>query len=198
MDKQLYRLILTVVSFLFLVGIGVGALLAYRTDAGPDSALHAFLSAYTGLLQDGTPVTIPLWRAFLNAFLFPALAFFSGLTLIGVVSIPILLLIRGFLLSFVFTSFVAVFGVNGFWLAMGELGIQCVIGIPCLIILSVYSAHMALHLLAMARGSVRNEPLFSRPFFTRFAICVVLLTVCALADVFLSPMLRGWIASMVL
>lgn len=198
MDKQLYRLILSLVSLLFLLGIGAGALLAYRADTGPDSGLRAFLMTYAGLLSDGTAVNTPVWRCFFNAFLFPALAVLSGLTLAGVVAIPLLLLIKGFLLSFVFTAFVSTFGVNGLWLALGELGIQCLLGVPCLIVLSVYSAHMALHLLAMARGTARGGPLFSRPLMARFAVCAVVLTACALADAFLSPMLRGWISSLTL
>lgn len=204
MDKQLYRIIFLVVAFIFILGIAAGALLVCRMDTGEGSELRSFVEGYTGLLQEGSAASTPLWRSFLGAFLFPALAFLSGFTLLGVASIPILLFARGFLLSFSVTSFVVVYGINGLWLALGELGIQCVLGVPCLIVVSVYGAHMTLRLVALARGRLAavGGTVCTRAFqpdggWIRIAACVVAMTACALADTYLSPWLRGWISSLV-
>jgi stage II sporulation protein M len=183
----------------FILGITAGALLAHRVDAGPDSAMGTYLLGYAELLRTGGAAAVPVWRAFLDAFLFPALALLSGLTLLGVAAIPLLLLVRGFMLSFSVTAFVAVFGIDGLWLALGELGLQCILGVPCLILLSVYGAYMALKLLMAARGKADNidgnRRIFPRPLILRAGICAVLLTACALADAYLTPMLRDWIIS---
>lgn len=195
MDKHLYRIILSIVSFVFLLGITAGALLAYRL--GPDSALDTYLQGYADLLRQGEAVGTPVWRAFMDAFLFPALVFLSGLTLLGTALIPLLLLVKGFILSFSVTAFVSVFGLNGLWLALGEMGLQCILGVPCLIVLSVYGAHMALRLLAMVRGKTVSGVMFPRPLLIRVGICAVLLTACALADTYLTPLLRDWIITLV-
>lgn len=197
MDKQLYRIILSIVLFVFILGITAGALLACRVEAGPGSAMDAYLQSYAGLLRTGTAAGTPVWRAFLDAFLFPALALLSGLTLLGVAAIPLLLLIRGFMLSFSVTAFVSVFGLDGLWLALGELGLQCILGVPCLLILSVYGAHMALRLLTMARTGEKNGKMFSRALLIRAGICTILLTACALADAYLMPLFQHWLISLV-
>ena len=196
MDRQLYRILLSIVSFVFILGVTAGALLAHRMDAGPDSALFAYLQGYAGLVQqDGG---IPLWRAFADAFLFPALALAAGFTLFGAAVIPLLLLVRGFLLSFSIAAFVSVFGINGLWLALGELGFQCVFGVPCLIVLSAYGAHMALKLLSVARGGLPGGgAMINRGLVLRLGICTLLLTACALTDAYATPILRDWIAARV-
>jgi stage II sporulation protein M len=197
LDKQLYKVILSAAALVFLIGVAAGALLAYRMDTGADSEINGLLSSYALHLQQGTASGTPLWQSLLNSYLFPVLAFLSGFTLLGVAAIPILLILRGFILAFVFTSFVSVFGINGIWLALGELGIQCFLSVPCLIILSIYSANTALRLLSMARGRVGGSPLFPRRLFIRFGICTAVLAICAVADTYLSPLLRGWISSRV-
>ncbi|MCL2030780.1 MAG: hypothetical protein FWG93_04475 [Oscillospiraceae bacterium] len=195
MDKQLYRIILSLVSFVFILGVTAGALLAYRVDAGPDSALNAYLRDYAGLLRTGGAAAAPVWRTFLDVFLFPSLVFLSGFTLPGVAAIPLLLLVRGFMLSFSVTALVAVLGTDGLRLALWELGPQCIVGVPCLLILSVCGAHTALKLLMMARGGTLSGKLFPRPLIIRTGICIVLLTACALADAYLMPGLQNRIIS---
>ena len=195
MDKQLYRILISLICFMLMVGMVAGSLAASRVDTQTGSEIYSLLSAYKHGLQSGIAAEVSLWQALLNAWLFPLLAFLSGFTLLGVVLLPLLLAARGFMISFVFTSFISAFGPGGIWLALGEMGFQCLLSVPCLLLLSVYSGHSALRLLGLSTGRVLpGGGRMDKRIFLRLGICALALTACTLLDYTLSPPLQEWLA----
>ena len=181
---------LAVLSVFFVVGAVVGCLLAGKVGGGGSDALADYLQRYFAMIQSGAvsrPEVLPLiWEM----FRWPLFAALLGLTALGVLGLPVLFAVRGFLLCFAVASFFRMFGGVGLLLAALAFGITSLITIPVLFILGVQGLLCA-GMLAdqlLGDGSGRGvRP--GRAYLLRCCACCGALCVCVCVEYFALPAL---------
>lgn len=123
-------LIVLLVSF--LVGACIGGFLAFLL--GPSPELSDYLSEYCVALSQGrlcpSFLTV-LW----DCVRWPLFTALLGVTVLGVVGIPVLFAVRGFLLSFSTTTFCLLLGHRGLAVAAVLFSVAILLVLPALFVL---------------------------------------------------------------
>ena len=101
----------------------------------------------------------------------PVFAVLMGFTGLGLLGIPVLFSIRGFLLSFAITSFVRMFGGVGGVLAFLTFGVTGLVAIPVLFVLGVQSLAAARLLAGRFFGDGKRSMHFVRADWVRCGLC---------------------------
>lgn len=167
----------------FIIGAIAGSVIAAN---GSDSAQIASLIADYTVSSDLT-----FWKVLINIFRFPAIILLCSFCAFGAAIIPAVVAVRGFMLLFTITAFVRLFGWHGLLFSAALFGIQCLLVLPCMLILSaqgVISASL-LFSLASSKGKKLSGSVFSGPYFFRVLICVGVLLLCTLVEMFITPSL---------
>lgn len=191
---------LAILIVCLLCGAVAGAFCAsYLGDFSSD-VLGDYLSGYVTDFSAGDSVTSLLPSVLLNVFKYPVISFLFGFTMLGVFCVPACAALRGFFAAFSIGSVIKVFGISGLWLAMSVFGIQMLFGIPCFLIISSQSFISAKNFTKMIAGKKRVMvgSFFSRGYFVLFGICVCVLMVLVLLELFLVPKLVAFTALRVL
>ncbi len=116
----------------FVAGALVGFCFAYFRDASED--LRIYLQDYLDLAARGE-MKLSFFSVFWDCLRWPAAVIVLGFTAIGVLAIPALLLIRGFLLTYAATCFALLLGRGGLAAAATLLLIDVFLILPILLIL---------------------------------------------------------------
>lgn len=124
---------LTRLAFLSIC-FGVGALGGFFFSGltGENPALLDYLNRYFQMASQGNGVDPPLWSSVWDLVRWPLAAFLLGSTAFGIVGVPILLGIRGFLLSFAAATFVRLFGLPGMAVSLAAFGVTALVAVPVL------------------------------------------------------------------
>lgn len=104
---------LLVVSCAFVSGGIAGLLVASQVAGEGQTTLAAYIESYLAAAQQRTAAAPGFFAVALDLLRWPCLAVFMGFLSLGVVGVPILFAVRGFLLSFAVSSFVRMFGGAG-------------------------------------------------------------------------------------
>lgn len=105
---------LITVASAFCIGGLAGMLLAAQVGGGGHDSLAAYIEGYLAAAKSGSVVLSPgLLSVLWESVRWPLFAFLMGFTALGVLGIPTLFAVRGFLLSFAVSSFVRMFGGTG-------------------------------------------------------------------------------------
>ncbi len=189
---------LVILAALFLCGAVAGTITAAGIRGDARGTLFSFLDGYLALMKSGPSAAARLGRAFLNAFQYHIVVFLAGFTALGVFLVPLVIAARGFFLSFALTAFVYAYGGQGLFLALGALGIQALLSLPCLFFLSFQSFGTAARLWALSAGKAKSDkPLFGLPYWSRFGATAAVLALCALYEAFAAPGVISWIAAQI-
>lgn len=173
---------LIILSACFVAGGLVGCLLAAQVGGAGETSLHAYLEAFLAAAQGGA-VDIPaLWGQIWDTLRWPLAALLLGFTALGVLGLPVLFAVRGFLLAFSIASFVRAFGGTGWLLACLVFGIGGALSLPVLFVLGVQSFLSARALAARVRGDGKGRVLWGRDCLIRCAMCGGILCVCILLE----------------
>jgi len=121
----------------------------------------------------------------------PLLALLLGFTALGVLGLPLLFVVRGFLLSFSIASFVRMFGTAGSLFAFLVFGISNSLAIPVLFVLGVQGLTTAAQ--AAGRTSERGG---GKEIWMHCGACACALSLCVLLDYFIVPELVAGAARM--
>lgn len=179
------------ISF-FLGGLG-GCILAACVEGSGGESLAAYLKGFLSAAREGTvsaPALLPLvWET----VRWPLLAVLLGFTALGVLGLPLLFAMRGFLLSFSIASFVRMFGTAGSLLAFLVFGISGCVAIPTLFVLGLQSLTASRTLAGRFLGEGRRV-CYGRVFFVRCGLCACALAVGVLLEYFAVPALVSGIA----
>lgn len=190
--------VLLILSAAFLLGGLAGCLVADRVSGSGGDYLGNYLESYlSAVCSDGAArpeVLSLLWET----IRWPLLAFALGLTPLGLLGIPVLFLVRGFLLSFSIASFYHVMGTVGLGLAFVVFGITGLIGVPVLFILGIQSFLSAGAITSRLTGESRRLPLFDRMALLRCGVCTAALCVCGLLEYCMIPVLLESLAGFLL
>lgn len=170
---------LVIISVIFIIGGLAGCSLVGQTNGGGEAALSRYLDGFLNIVSSAEMVKpkfiVILWKA----IRWPLLALFLGLTPIGLIGIPVLILIRSFLLSFSIASFYQVSGPDGLFFSFVLFGITGFIYIPILFIFGIQSFLRAGTIVGRITGENRRTASLKRSETIRFSICsIVLLVFC--------------------
>ena len=173
----------------FLLGGLAGCVLACWVDGLGGDALRSYLEGFLTAAGAGGVAPPDLAAMVWELLRWPLFAFLLGFTALGVVGIPLLFAVRGFLLSFSITCFVRLFGGPGSLLAFLVFGISGCIAVPALFVLGVQSFMEASRLAGRPAGEDRRSGGYGRLYFVRCGACACALCVCMLLEYLAVPAL---------
>lgn len=185
---------LVVLCVFFLLGAVAGCLLADRVDGGGADALAVYLEQYLTQAREGGLERPQVFSLAWELLRWPLLTVLLGLTALGVLGLPVLFAVRGFLLSFAVASFFRVFGGMGLILAFLVFGLTGLVTIPVLFVLGVQGFLTAGRL--AGDGAWRAVP--GRGEFVRFGLCAAALSGCFFAEYLAVPVLLAETARLLL
>lgn len=167
----------------FIIGAVTGSIAA--ANSGDSEQLASAASEYAALAD------ITFGIVLLKLLRYPAVVFLGGLCVVGAVIIPVTVAVRGFFLSFAVTAFMRLFGIPGLLYSASLFGFQCLLALPCLMLLAAQGLLSSSLLFSMASGNGKkiSGPIFGGSYFMRVLICVVILLLCAAAETYLAPYL---------
>ncbi len=190
--------VLLILSAAFLLGGLAGCLLADRVGGSGSDALGDYLEGYLSAVSSGGAARPEALSLLWETIRWPLFALALGLTPLGLLGIPVLFLVRGFLLSFSISSFYHVMGTLGLGLAFVVFGITGLICIPVLFVLGVQSFLSAGAITGRLTGENRRLPLFDRIALLRCGVCAAALCVCGLLEYCVVPVLLESLAGFLL
>lgn len=119
-----------------------------------DTELLECLSSYFEAAGRGAGTQPSLWLSVWDLIRWPLAAFLLGSTALGVVGVPVLLGIRGFLLSFAAATFVRMFGLSGLAASLTIFGVTALVAVPVLFVIASDAFRLALRRLSGERVPV--------------------------------------------
>ncbi len=117
---------------LFLVsGVICGYVSAGRCGAGMAEELRRYLTGYLSAASERTPTAAAAVRTLVCYLRAPLVSFLLGFASIGVVALPLLFAVQGFVLSFSLFSFALALGRESFLLLPTVFAIRLLFVLPC-------------------------------------------------------------------
>lgn len=173
---------LAVTSAFFFLGGLLGCALAARVGGGGSDSLALYLERFVAAAGEQTVSAPPLFSLVWETVRWPLLVFVLGFTTLGVLGIPIVFFIRGFLLAFSIASFVRMFGGAGGLLAFFVFGVSGCVALPVLFILGVQGLLASRYLATRFLGEGRRSPPYGQSYFLRCGLCAGALCVCVFLE----------------
>lgn len=186
---------LVVTAAFFTLGGLAGSFFAFRMSGAGLEVMTAYLEHFLTVAQDAQ-LNVPslpelLWRN----LRWPLAAILLGFSAMGLLGIPVLSAMRGFLLAFSIASFTMAYGHDGLAVAFFLLGIPGIVSVPAFMILTTQSFSAAC---ILAGGSGRREFPFHREHLFRCGVCAVAVCLSLLIERYLVPELVSGAASALL
>lgn len=186
---------LAVTSLCFFLGGCLGCLLAVRVGGGGNDLLAEYLTSFLQSVQ-AQPASPPLLLLVWETVRWPLLVFGLGFTMLGLLAIPLVFSVRGFLLAFSIASFVKMFGAAGALLAFVVFGVSGCIALPALFVLGVQSWTASRCLATRMLGDGRRSLPYGKLYFLRCGMCACALCVCVFLESVVVPSLLAGAAGM--
>lgn len=121
---------LIVLSLCFAIGALSGFFFSYW--GGNDSELSDYLRQYFQMVSQGDGAGPSLWSSIWELARWLLAALLLGSTALGAIGIPVLMGVRGFLLSYSAATLVRLFGLSGMALSLAAFGTAALIAVPVL------------------------------------------------------------------
>lgn len=189
---------LAVISVSFLVGGLAGCLMSTFVGGAGQESLRAYLEGFLSTAQSGGTAVPALAVQLWDILRWPGLALLLGFTALGVLGLPLLFAVRGFLLAFSIAAFVQMFGSAGCLLAFLVFGVSGGLSIPALFVLGVQSLNAARSLASRFLGEGKAPSPYGKAYFLRCGGCAVALCVCIGLERFAVPALVSGAAGLIL
>lgn len=178
---------LIILSVLFLIGGLAGCSLINQTDGIGEAAVGEYIEGYLSSTLSGD-VSMP-------AFLFlvwktvrwPLFLVVLGLTPIGLVGIPVLFLIRAFLLSFSIAAFFHILGTQGLILGFVLFGLSGAIQIPVFFVLGIQCFLNSCSIVSQLVGDSKRSLTFDKVQLIRYLICFAAVIICCVIEFYAVP-----------
>lgn len=142
---------LAVLAICFAVGTMGGFFLSVA--GGEEPELLDYLGRYFQSASQGNGITPALGSTIWDLGRWPAIVFLLGLTSLGVVGIPMVVGMRGFLLSYAATTFARLFHLPGVMAALTAFGVTALVSVPILFIVAADAFRQSLSRLPGAPAS---------------------------------------------
>ena len=181
-------------SCCFLLGGLSGCFWANSLSDNGSIALWEYVNSYLTVLREGTVETGDLLKTSWELFRWPVLTILFAFTAPGLVVIPILFLLRGFLLSFSIACFVRVLGSSGAILAFFLFGISGSLSLPVLFVLGNQGMEACRKLCLRLLGSKPPKSIYGNEYFIRCGLCAAVLCICVCLEQSVVPRLLAMLA----
>lgn len=188
---------LVVTAAAFFLGGVAGCLLAASVGGGGSESLASYIEGFWAVARADSmtpPDLLPLVWEILRWPLFTVVFSFTALGLVG---IPVLFFIRGFLLSFAIASFSRIFGGAGGLMAVVVFGVSGLFSVPALFALGVHGFAAARSLAGRAMGEGKRSSPFGRAYFLRCGVCAGAFCVCILLEYLAVPAMVSGMAGLI-
>lgn len=123
--------------------------------SGESGELSAHLLDYLRQTGSGAGVEPSLLAAVWDVLRWPLAAFLLGFSALGAVGVPVLMLARGFLLSFAAATFGRLFGLPGMAAALAAFGVTALLSVPVLFVVACGAFGASLERLPAAPSAPR-------------------------------------------
>lgn len=184
---------LAVCSVCFFLGGCLGCGLAARISGVGLESLTAYISSFLDAAKGGGLAAPSLVSVLWSCVRWPLLALLCGFSVLGLLGLPVLFSVRGFLLAFSIASFVRMLGGAGCLLAFFLFGISGALSVPVLFFIGVQSFLSAGW--RTAGSHQRGWPeAFGKTWILRCAVCAALLAVCVMLEYLAVPALVSGLA----
>lgn len=181
---------LLLLGVLFFAGSIAGCVTAGRIS-DPSGALLAYVRGYIELLTENGGAA-HVWNVLWESGRFPLVAVGLSLTALGVVGLPILFTVRGFLLCYAVCVFYRMLGPAGLLSGFFLFGLSALIWMPVLFQLGVRGLLGSYGLLRRAMGDGRYPLHYDAGYFACCGICAVAVCLCAAIECLAVPaLLKG-------
>ncbi len=187
-DPSLLRSLL--LALFFLAGALAGHVYAGACSGEAQPALSQYLKDYCAVYDAGG-AAVSLASCVVIYFGYLLLLLLLGFSSAGIVLIPALSGLFGFLTMYTVSCFVRCYGRSGVLLAMGVLLVRLVFTLPCFLALAgeAWPLSIELFLLSFGRGKRSAPVLYGSRYFLLFVLCAAILAVGVCCERFLTPVL---------
>ena len=181
-------------SAMFLCGVCAGCITASYITGDGANLLNEYISKGILVSEVDTTGKELFFKAFITFVKYPAIIFLLGYTAFGILFIPLVLVLRGYFISFCVTSVIQALGYKGILSALCIYGFQAVISIPCILIVAAKAMRASQGFFSFVREEKDKRMVspLTDGYLTCFLICIVFLAVCAAVEAFLIPKLSVW------
>lgn len=180
---------LAVLGVCFFSGGLAGCLLAGRVGGAGSESLSAYLNSFLQSAGAGEMEGPALASLAWGELRWPFLVLLLGFTALGLLALPAVFALRGFLLAFSISSFVRLLGREGCLLAILVFGIPGALAVPALFVLGVQSFLAARSLACRVWGDGRGPVPYGKRYFLRCGMCAAALCMCILLEDLVVPAL---------
>lgn len=188
---------LMILSACFLLGGIVGAVFGGLMSEASAQELAAYLNTYLTLARDGG-IPVEFWGVAWEQFRLLLAVTLLGLTALGVVGIPVLFGVRGFLFAFSVAGLCRVFGAAGLVPGLFLFGLPAFLWAPVLFLAGGQCVDSAWVLLRRLRLESREPLPFTPAYWGRLGLCGAALMVCVMLEYLAAPVLLAAAAKLVL
>ncbi len=181
----------SVIVFFFILGVSIGALTVNNISSSTSTELHGYIKEFLNIShEEGIHSADILRQSVKFNFITCIIIFLSGLSYVGVVTLPIAAGFRGFCIGFTIAFLTRSFGSGGYLLSLVSILPQNLICIPVIIIMCVCSLYLSLTVLRNKYQKKRNEiALYIAPYLTTTIILLAALLAGTLIEAYLTPFL---------
>ena len=187
-DSEL-RSALFCLTVCFAVGAVGGCVFAGRLGADTQTRLLDYLGSYFAVLDGDEAIGLSSFSAVWEIVRWPLLAFVLGFTALGVVGLPVVFSVRGFLLSYAVAVLVRLYGVTGLMVSLAVFGVSGFLVLPALFTLGVDSFRGAGAMAVRLMGDGKRAFPPGRGRLLRAGCCGVLLAAASAFQLQLTPVL---------
>lgn len=187
---------LIIMAVVFVIGAIAGCTLASRVDGSGEDALINYLDGFLNVAVSGDSIKPKLMTLLWKSIRWALVVFLFGFTPLGLIGVPVLFLIRAFLLSFSIASFFRILGVNGLLFSFVLFGITGLIYIPILFVLGIQSFLNAGSIVGRITGESRRSTGIKRSDLFCCCICFLALFFCCVFEYSAGPAILKLAAEM--
>lgn len=182
---------LVVTALAFFTGGLVGFALTSRIEGQAAESLTLYVETFLDAIGGGE-VGFPALPGLLWQILrWPALTVVFSFTAFGVLGIPALFAVRGFLFSFSVAAFIRVMGGFGGLVGAVVFGLTGALAIPALFVLGVQGLTASRRLAGRALGDGKARVTYGKRYFFRCGLCAAAHLVCVVLEYTAVPLLAA-------
>jgi hypothetical protein len=193
------RVVRRVLAGAFFLGGLLGLFLARSVAGEGFAALSEYINGFMDALGGGRVAAPTMPQALWSVLRWPLLTVLLSCTAAGLVGIPGLFALRGFLFSFCVAAFVRVLGKGGVVAALLLLGVESTLSIPVLFVLGAQGMYFSAVRRERKgrRGEMRRAPPSGAAFLhPANVVCLAVLLFCAVWETLFVPMLLTGLQTM--
>lgn len=174
----------------FLLGGLFGCIFASSVSGNASLALSSYIQDFISAIREGLLPIPGILSSTWSILRWPLIVILLSFSTFGVIGIPVLFFVRGFLFSFCISSFVQVLGKTGLIFSFTLLGVESLLTIPVLFVIGMQGLVVA----AQIKDS-KNRHKYLRPYINnpsvivRNSICLLVLIFCTIWEIIVAPIL---------